>query len=321
MRVGVVDLGSNSTRLLVADVREGEVEERDRRSRVTRLADGLERSRELSGAAMERVHAAIEQYAVAIAAEGCEASVAIMTSAVRDAANGHEFAREVRQRHGLHARVLSGDEEARLTFLGASAGRPAPAPGTLAVIDVGGGSTELVTGRGAALEAHASLQVGVVRHSERHLHHDPPTPEELRALQDDARGALASALPARVRGAVGAGIAVAGTPTSCAAMALELEPYDRTAVEGFVLEGEVLEEQLARLSTLDLTRRRALRGLHPDRAPTIVAGIAILLEALRTLGLERVTVSERDVLHGASLKLGMSKLELEHKRDWPCSQE
>ncbi len=321
MRVGVVDLGSNSTRLLVADVRDGAVHERDRRTRVTRLAEGLERNRELSAAAMERVHGTIDEYASAIAAEGCEASVAIMTSAVRDAANGREFAREVRTRHGLNARVLSGGEEARLTFLGASAGRPAPASGTLAVVDVGGGSTELVTGRGSTLDAHVSLQVGVVRHSERHLHHDPPAPEELRALGKDVREALASALPARAREAVAAAIAVAGTPTSCAAMALELEPYDGAAVEGFVLEAELLEDQLAYLARLPLARRRELRGLHPDRAPTIVAGVAILLEALRTLGLGRFTVSERDVLHGASLKLELCKLEPGEKLDWPSSQE
>ena len=148
----------------------------------------------------------------------------------------------------------------------------------------------------------------------------PPSPQELRTLGEDVRGALGAALPARAREGVDAAIAVAGTPTSCAAMALGLEPYDRAAVEGFVLEAQVLEGQFANLAELPLARRRELTGLHPDRAPTIVAGVAILLEALRTLDLERVTVSERDVLHGASLKLGMSKLELDHKLDWPRSQ-
>jgi exopolyphosphatase/guanosine-5'-triphosphate,3'-diphosphate pyrophosphatase len=321
MRVGVVDLGSNSTRLLVADVRDGSVEELDRRSRVTRLADGLERNRELSVAAMDRVHEVIAEYGKAIAAQGCETSVAIMTSAVRDAENGVAFAADVRERHGLDARVLSGDEEAQLTFVGASAGRAPPAEGALAVIDVGGGSTELVYGRHGGAEAHASLQLGVVRHSERHLRHDPPEPKELEALGDDIRATLAAGVPAGARSAVSAAIAVAGTPTSCAAMALELEPYDRAAVEGFVLTTGVLEEQLALLAALSLEERRKLPGLHPDRAPTIVAGIEILLQAARALGLERLTVSERDVLHGAALKLASAELAKGHNFDWPRSQE
>jgi exopolyphosphatase / guanosine-5'-triphosphate,3'-diphosphate pyrophosphatase len=307
MRVGVVDLGSNSSRLLVAEVEDGGVRELDRRTRVTRLADGLERTGALSQPAIDRVHAVVCTYEQAIRGHRCEAAVAVMTSAVRDAANGAALAEQVRTRHGLDARVLSGDEEARLTFLGAATGRAgAQGGGALAVIDVGGGSTELVTGRDGKVRDHASLQVGVVRHSERHLRHDPPRPEELRALAGDVRAALAAALPEPARREVTDGVAVAGTPTSCAAMAMELEPYDPAAIEGYVLGADVMEEQLARLATRALDERRAVAGLHPDRAPTILAGIAILLEALRALGLTGVTVSERDILHGAALDLERS---------------
>lgn len=301
MRIAVVDIGSNSTRLLISDVDRGAVTELDRRTQVTRLADGLERTGELSAAAIERVHAVVAGYVDAIGQARCEAAVAVMTSAVRDAVNGEAFAAEVRARHGLDANVLTGDEEARLTFLGAAAGRWAPEHGLLAVIDVGGGSTELVAGREGTVEGHVSLQLGVVRHSERHLCHDPPEDDELVALGDDVRETLSGVLPDDLRTAITAGVAVAGTPTSCAAMAMELEPYDGSAVEGFLLEAGTMEEQLARLATMSLRERRRVPGLHPDRAVTIVAGITILLEAVRALELERVTVSERDILHGAAL--------------------
>jgi exopolyphosphatase / guanosine-5'-triphosphate,3'-diphosphate pyrophosphatase len=303
MRVGIVDLGSNSSRLLVADVEGDRVAEVDRRTEVTRLGDGVDATGRLDDPAMERVQRVVAVYAEAIARHDCRAATAIMTSAVRDAANGRAFARAIRERHGLEASVLSGDEEAALTFLGAAAGRELRAGAALAVIDVGGGSTELVVGREGAVEAHASLQLGVVRHSERHLHSDPPTAEELEALGDDVRATYEGALPESPRRAVEAGVAVAGTPTSAAAMELELEPYDRTRVEGHVLERATLAEQLARLAGMTVRQRRQVAGLHPDRAPTVVAGLAILLEGLHYLALERVTVSERDILHGAAVAL------------------
>ena len=302
MRAGVVDLGTNSTRMLVADVVDGSVREIDRRTEVTRLGDGLETTRRLSDRAMGRVHDVVSHYVEAFAAHRCEVAVALMTSAVRDAVNGPAFSHEVGERHGLEGRVLTGEEEARLTFLGAAAGRTATDGGSLCVIDVGGGSTELVTGRDGEVEAHASLPVGVVRHTERHLHSDPPTDEELQALADDVRATLGEALPEPARSEVTAGVAVAGTPTSCAAIAQELEAYDRQRIEGYPLELAECEELLARLAKKPLAQRRRMTGLHPDRAPTIVAGVVVLVEALRLLELDRITVSERDILHGAALE-------------------
>jgi exopolyphosphatase/guanosine-5'-triphosphate,3'-diphosphate pyrophosphatase len=301
MRVGVVDLGTNSTRMLVADVADRAVREVDRRTEVTRLGDSLEATARLSQDAMARVHEVVAQYVKTFAAHGCEAVCAVMTSAVRDAVNGAAFSEEVEKLHGLEGRVLTGEEEAGLTFLGAAAGRAAVDDGAICVIDVGGGSTELVTGRDGEVESHASLQLGVVRHTERHLHSDPPADEELQALADDVRAALAQALPEPARRTVTAGVAVAGTPTSCAAIAQELDPYDRERVEGYALELAECEELLARLGDMPLAQRCRLTGLHPDRAPTIVAGVMILIEALRFLDLDRTTVSERDILHGAAL--------------------
>ena len=300
MRVGVVDIGTNSTRLLVADVRDGGVTELDRRTRVTRLGEGVDSTGELGEEPMGRVFATLDEYRDAIERSRCEATTAVLTSAVRDARNGAEFSARVRDRYSLDARTIDGDEEARLTFLGATAERRDP-DGALVVIDIGGGSTELVVGRGADVLFHASTQAGVVRQTERHLRSDPPRPEELQPLAAEVRELFASAVPGEVRRQVGAAIAVAGTATSCAAIAQELEPYDPARVEGYVLELGLLELLLARLADLPLAERRKVVGLHPDRAPTIVAGIAILIEALRLFGLDRAEVSERDILWGAAL--------------------
>ena len=301
MRVAVVDIGTNSTRLLIADVAAGgELTELDRRSTVTRLGEGVDATGALGEAPQARVFAVLESYAAAIEAEGCEARTAVMTSAVRDASNGAQFAAAVRERYGLEGRTLTGDEEAQLTFAGATAARP-PGDGALLVVDIGGGSTELVIGARGAVDFHVSTQAGVVRHSERHIASDPPAAAEIAALRADARGVLEAAAPEAVRSGVREAVAVAGTATSCAAIDLALEPYDAAKTEGHVLTTEILDAQLARLSALPLAERREVPGLHPDRAPTIVAGVAILLEVLSTFGLSRTTVSDRDILWGVAL--------------------
>jgi exopolyphosphatase / guanosine-5'-triphosphate,3'-diphosphate pyrophosphatase len=291
VKVAVVDIGTNSTRLLVADVRDGAVSELDRRSVVTRLGEGVERTGRLGDEAQARVLEVLDDYARAIADHGCERRRAVLTSAVRDADNGAEFTRRVAG-HGLDARTLSGDEEARLTFLGASLGREGS---DLLVIDIGGGSTELVKGP----HEHVSTQNGVVRHSERHLHDDPPTPEQLAALAADVRTNLKGTVPFRFGGTA---VAVAGTATQCAAMDLALEPYDAEAVEGHVLTVETLRGLLERTASVPLERRREIPGLDPDRAPVIVPGIVILLEVLRFFGLDRAEASEHDILWGAALE-------------------
>jgi exopolyphosphatase / guanosine-5'-triphosphate,3'-diphosphate pyrophosphatase len=300
-RVAVVDIGSNSTRLLVADVGPGaHVTELERRSVVTRLGEGVDATGALGDAPRERVYAALAEYAAAIGEHAATATTAVMTSAVRDAANGDEFATAVRERYGLAGRTLSGDEEAQLTFLGATAART-PAPGErLLVIDIGGGSTELVIGERGDVAFHVSTQVGVVRHSERHLHSDPPTPEELAALTDDVGPALTQAVPEAERARVTAAVAVAGTATQCAGIDLGHVPDD---VEGHRLSLPALEAMLERLAALPLAERREVPGLDPHRAPTIVAGVVVLTRTLAAFGLEEVEVSDRDILWGAALEL------------------
>ena len=300
MRVAVVDIGTNSTRLLVAQLADGALEELDRRSIVTRLGEGVDATGRLGEEPQQRVFATLGEYARAIEEHGAQRRVAVMTSAVRDAENGAAFAAAVRERYGLDGRTLSGDEEARLTFLGATAARDdGDAP--LLVVDIGGGSTELVVGARGKVVFHASTQAGVVRHTERHLRSDPPAAAEMEALAEDVRAILRSAVPQDVRRRVSAAVAVAGTATSCAAIDLGLEPYDASRVEGHAVTAERLAELRARLAELPLAERREVPGLHPDRAPTIVAGTILLAEVLEAFGVDAFEASERDILWGVAL--------------------
>jgi len=301
VRVAVADLGTNSTRLLVADVADGQVRELERRSVVTRLGDGVDASGRLGEAAQERVLDVLAVYAEAIERHGCERQVAVLTSAVRDAANGAAFAATVRERFGLDARTIEGDEEARLTYLGATAARDRGDATPLLVVDIGGGSTELVAGAGGAMDFHVSTQAGVVRHSERFLASDPPARAGMDALARDVRALIEEAVPAAVRERVRAVVAVAGTATSVAAIDGEVEPYDPARVEGRVVRDYRLAEISATVAALPLEERRAVPGLHPDRAPTIVAGTIILAQVLEVFGLDRFEASERDILWGAAI--------------------
>lgn len=300
-RVAVIDMGSNSTRLLVAEVRDGQVRELARETRITRLAQGVDASGRLAGDAVDRVLAALADYRAEIDRLGAERISAVATSAVRDAANGADFLATLGDRFGIEARVLSGDEEAQLTFAGATAARPRDGTPTL-VIDIGGGSTEFVVGRpGDQPTFHVSTQAGAVRQTERHVTDDPPPPGDLQALAADVRDVIDSAVPVDLRRATAAGVAVAGTATSLAAIDQELDPYDPDRVHGYRLELGACERVLAMLAALPEAERRDVSGLHPDRAPTIVAGVVILIEALRAFGLDTVEISEADILHGAAL--------------------
>jgi exopolyphosphatase/guanosine-5'-triphosphate,3'-diphosphate pyrophosphatase len=302
LRVAVIDIGSNSTRLLVADVAGGRVTPVERRSTVTRLGRGVDLSGRLAAEAIEAACAAVDPYVATLQELGAERVDAIATSAVRDAANGSAFVAELRERFALSARVLDGEEEARLTYLGATSEHFPEVP--TVVIDIGGGSTELIVGAGREIDWHVSLQAGVVRHTERHLVSDPPTPVELEALAADLRGLIEAATAEAP--AARAGIAVAGTPTSLAAIELELDPYDPKRVHDHVLELPSIQRMLSRLAAAPLAQRAEITGLHADRAPTIVAGVVTLVEVMRAFELERITVSEHDILYGAAIALSDS---------------
>jgi exopolyphosphatase / guanosine-5'-triphosphate,3'-diphosphate pyrophosphatase len=189
VRTAVVDIGTNSTRLLVADVDRatGVVADLHRESQVTRLGDRVDAGGRLSEEAIMRVFATLADYRTTMDRFDCEANLAVLTSAVRDASNGAEFTERVRSEFGLDARVLSGDEEAQLTFLGAMNDRDGSSSEPTVVIDIGGGSTEFIVGADHTTSFHVSLQAGVLRMSERHIHTDPPAPSELQDLAADTR--------------------------------------------------------------------------------------------------------------------------------------
>jgi exopolyphosphatase/guanosine-5'-triphosphate,3'-diphosphate pyrophosphatase len=300
-RVAVIDMGSNSTRLLVADVDDGTVHELTRETRITRLAQGVDATGRLADEAIDRVLAALADYREEIDRLGAERVTAVATSAVRDAANGPDFLERLRERFGFDAQILSGDEEARLTFLGATAARP-PGGDPVLVLDIGGGSTEFVVGLpGEPPQFHVSTQAGAVRQTERHVTGDPPPREDLHAMAGEVSAIIAGAVPEDLRRSTTAGIAVAGTATSVAAIDQELDPYDPERVHGYGLQLAACERILAMLAAMTEAERREVKGLHPDRAPTIVAGVVILIEAMRAFGLEVMETSEADILHGAAL--------------------
>ena len=286
MRVAVVDIGTNTTRLLVADVTDGQVTEVDRRTTITTLGEGLDATGRLADAAMERVTVAVAEYREAMDALGAEWATAVATSAMRDAENGAAFRELLQERFHLDARTISGDEEALLTFLGATSGR-GDSDQTV-VIDIGGGSTEYVLGRpGEEPSFHTSTQMGSVRHTERFLHSDPPSSGALEALAHDVHATVPDIEPERA-------IAVAGTATSLAAIDGARE------VHGYVMDVTACARVRDMLAALTLDERREVDGLNPARAPTIVAGATILTESLRTLNVDEVEVSDRDILHGAA---------------------
>jgi exopolyphosphatase/guanosine-5'-triphosphate,3'-diphosphate pyrophosphatase len=275
--VGAVDLGTNTTRLLVAGVEDGRVEELHRETRITRLGEGVDARRRLLPLPIARVRNVLSDYRRTAKALGAERTLVVATSAVRDAENGEAFLGEIEWSYGFATRLLSGDEEAELMQRGV--GELAAA--TL-LVDIGGGSTELV------LDGfRTSLPLGSVRLTERHG-------DDVDASVEEARALLPELTP---QDAVG----VAATITSLAALDLGLEEYDRTRVHGHVLTRDGARAQLERLAALPLEERRRVAALEPERAPVIVAGAAILLAILDVYGLESIRVSERDLLDGAAL--------------------
>ena len=285
--VAVIDIGTNTTRLLVAE-RDGDggLVELERRTIITRLGQGVDASGRLAEEAMDRVAEAIASYREIIDRVGAERVVAVATSAMRDAENGPDFRDYLKQRFGVDPRTISGEEEARLTFLGATAGRNDDREAV--VIDIGGGSTEYVVGRaGEDPSFHTSTQMGSVRFTERFLKSDPPAQGELQELAEEVRVMVPEVSAEHA-------IAVAGTATSLAAI------DGAEGVHGYRLNLGACERITAMLAGMPLEARRNVKGLHPDRAPTIVAGSVILTESVRTLGLDEVEISDRDLLHGAA---------------------
>jgi exopolyphosphatase / guanosine-5'-triphosphate,3'-diphosphate pyrophosphatase len=279
VRVAAVDLGTNTTRLLVADVADGRVDEVHRETRITRLGEGVDARRRLLPVPIARVRNVLSDYRRTLESLGAERTLAVATSAVRDAENGEAFLGELEWSYGFATRLVSGDEEAELTRSGV-----APPPGTL-VLDIGGGSTELIVD-----DYHASLPMGAVRFTERYG-------EDVERCTAAARVLLEERADAAANDAIG----VAGTVTTLAALDLGLQRYDRERVDGHRLSSEAARTQLERLAAMPLAERRELPAMEPERAPVIVAGASILVATLEFFGLDSIRVSERDILDGIAL--------------------
>ena len=289
-RVGVVDLGTNSTRLLVADVEDSSVSELNRHLEITRLGEGVDERGQLLPQAIARVRNVLVDYRRTIEELGAERTLAFATSAVRDAENGEAFLGEVEWSYGFATRLLSGHEEALLTFRGVAAGRELT-DATL-VVDVGGGSTELVLGGPDGVSFHESFDLGCVRLSERF----PSDPEGAAVY---VRAALDKGLPGPLEASTAIG--VAGTVTQLATLDLGLEREEPDRVHGHRLSAETIAGQVEQLAAMPVEVIRRLRGMHPERAPVIVAGAVVVREVLSHFGLAELEVSERDIMHGAAL--------------------
>jgi exopolyphosphatase / guanosine-5'-triphosphate,3'-diphosphate pyrophosphatase len=276
VRVAAVDLGTNTTRLLVAEVAGGRIEELHRETRITRLGEGVDARGRLLPVPVTRVRNVLTDYRRTLESLAAERTLAVATSAVRDAENGEAFLGEVEWSYGFVTRLLSGDEEAQMTRRGVD-----PAPGAL-VLDIGGGSTELILD-----DFHVSLPMGSVRFTERY-------DEDVARCTEEARTLLPELSP-------DAAVGVAGTVTTVAALDLGLERYDRERVHGHRLTRAGAHEQLERLAGMSIAERRGLPAMEPERAPVIVAGAAILLAVLDAYALDAIEVSEHDLLDGAAL--------------------
>lgn len=305
-RIATVDIGTNSTRLLVCDITvdaggEPAVTELERRSTVTRLGHGVDATGRLDPEARERVLSTLDGYADVIRALDPDQKSGVLTSAGRDAADGAEFCDQIIERSGIAVRLIDGDEEARLSFLGATSSRPDDGQ-TVLVCDVGGGSTEVVTGRDGTVLFHHSLALGVVRQTERWLRNDPPLESQLSDLAAEVKEVIIEMVPQEVRRSADCCIAVAGTATTLSAIDQQLEPYDPSRVHGSTVTLDRSREILSVLSRLPLNRRETVIGLHPDRAPTAVAGVVIICGVLEAFGLDRFEASEHDILRGEALR-------------------
>jgi exopolyphosphatase/guanosine-5'-triphosphate,3'-diphosphate pyrophosphatase len=290
MRVAALDLGTNTTRLLVADVADGRVDEVSRETTITRLGEGVDSRHMLLPLPIARVRNCLSDYRRELESLGAERALLVATSAVRDAENGEAFLGEIEWSYGFTTRLLTGEEEAELTLRGVGeAGEDA------LVVDIGGGSTELI-GAGQRV----STELGSVRLTERFLHSDPPAEDELDALGAAARSTLGTEVPETLTAR--RGIGVAGTITSLAALDLGLVEYDRDRVHGHRLGDTAVRAQLERLAALPVAERRKVPGLDPERAPVIVAGAVILREVMHHFGLAAIEASERDILYGIALE-------------------
>jgi exopolyphosphatase/guanosine-5'-triphosphate,3'-diphosphate pyrophosphatase len=300
-RVAAIDCGTNSVRLLVADVHGDTLTDLSRRMEIVRLGEGVDRTGRLAGAAIERTRQALIGYAAEIAELGVDRVRMCATSASRDAANAGDFTAMVRATLGVDPEVVTGDAEARLSFTGAVRGLTARAP--YLVVDIGGGSTEFVAGSGD-VDAAISVDIGCVRMTERHLHDDPPSPAQVAAAEADITAAVDTALAAVPGRDAATLVGLAGSVATVAALALGLPGYDPARIHHARIGYDDVAKVTAGLLEMTTAQRLALPVMHPGRADVIAAGALVLRVIMERSGLPEVVASEHDILDGIAYSLG-----------------
>jgi len=305
-RVGAIDCGTNSLRLLIADIdpASGDVVDIDRETRIVRLGQGVDKTRRFADDALARTFAVCSEYAVLIEARQVEWVRFVATSASRDVSNREAFVDGVRQALGVVPEVVSGDEEAALSFVGATReliGVPGTQPPYL-VVDIGGGSTEFVIG-GREVEAARSVDIGCVRLTERHLRDDPPTPAQIEAARADIEAGIDVAAETVPFAKAVTVIGLAGSVTTVAAVAFELPEYDEVRIHHSRITASQIHDVTQRLLAMTRAGRSALPVMHPGRADVIGAGALVLDTIVARLAVPQIVVSEHDILDGIAFSI------------------
>ena len=301
MRVAAIDCGTNSIRLLIADIDGSNFREVVRDMEIVRLGQGVDESGQFHPDAIARTLAAVDKFAAEIAKRGVEKIRFCATSATRDATNRHLFVDGVRERLGIELEVISGDEEAALSFAGAIKDLD-PSNGPFLVVDIGGGSTEFVFGT-STVEAARSVNIGCVRMTERHFASDPATAEQIELARTDIQAAIAQAAAVVPITKAKTLVAVAGTATTVAAAALDLPEYDRYAIHLSRISAQQTHDAATMFATSTREQRLALGYMHPGRVDVIAAGSLVLSEIMKATGASEFVASESDILDGMAFSL------------------
>jgi exopolyphosphatase/guanosine-5'-triphosphate,3'-diphosphate pyrophosphatase len=301
MRVGVIDCGTNSIRLLIADIEGNNFREVTRQMQVVRLGQGVDETNQFHPDALERTFAAVDLYAAELARRGVEKIRFCATSATRDATNRNIFIEGVKERLGIEPEVISGDEEARLSFAGATREFDR-SDGPFLVVDIGGGSTEFVLGTDS-VDTAISVNIGCVRMTERHFHNDPPTADEVALARRDIQNAIDIAYASVDIKSAKTLVCVAGTATTVAAAALGLPEYDRYAIHLSRIQADQVHDVSKRFTSMTRDERAALGYMHPGRVDVITAGSLVLSEIVKATGAKEFVASENDILDGMAWSL------------------
>ena len=301
MRVAAIDCGTNSIRLLIADIDGNNFREVVRDMEIVRLGQGVDETGQFHPDAIARTLAAVDKFAAEIAKRGVEKIRFCATSATRDATNRHLFVDGVRDRLGIELEVISGDEEAALSFAGAIKDLD-PSNGPFLVVDIGGGSTEFVFGT-STVEAARSVNIGCVRMTERHFASDPATAQQIELARTDIQAAIAQAAAVVPITQAKTLVAVAGTATTVAAAALDLPEYDRYAIHLSRISAQQTHDAATMFATSTREQRLALGFMHPGRVDVIAAGSLVLSEIMKATGASEFVASESDILDGMAFSL------------------